>query len=390
MSTPPNLPTLPMHLALSLMSTLSWPTALQCANAGLLPLKKPLKEKLSHKKLQSQLQSEAKNRLSNLLASIQRYGETPYARDVPEAPCIWQKGAARLLDYGQPEALRIVLFIPSLINRYYILDLERERSMLRYLAAQGIYPLVLDWGTPGTVEKDFGVNDYITEILLPAIDFIHKTAGQSLALAGYCMGGVLSIAAAQLRPKKVDALALFATPWNFHCDRFAPFILDAAWGNKLSEQLAAADSLPASIIQSLFYLTDPFLFEQKFLRFLSLDASSRAAKDFIALEHWVNDGVDMTANVARDTLIGWAQENRLARGEWKVTGKKIDPARLTQNVFLAIPRQDHIVPEDCAIPLAARLKKPHIITPSSGHVGMIVGSRARSECWNPLLEWLKS
>lgn len=405
---PPNLPNLPMHLVLTLLSAFSWPIALASANAGLLPLKPPLGKKRARQSFARSLHREAKNRSSELLQGVARFSEIAFKRDLPEPPCIWHKGSARILDYGlergtwnmehgnvkyaampsRATPATIFLFIPSLINRYYILDLEKERSLLRFLSMQGVYPLVLDWGMPGALEQEFGVDDYVTDILLPAVDFIHQTSGMEVALGGYCMGGVLALAAAQLRPKKIHKLALFATPWNFHCEEFTPFILDAVWQRKLSAMIAAEKQLPAEIIQALFYLTDPFIFEEKFRRFLSMDAQSRAAKDFIALEHWVNDGVPMTSAVAQDCLIGWAQRNELAQGRWKVAGKIIHPQKIRQSVWMAIPKQDHVVPQSCALPLAHSLPQATLIHPSSGHVGMMVGSRAKSECWLPLVEWL--
>ncbi len=340
--------------------------------------------------MQKQIQHEAKNRATEMLSGILRYYETPYNRPLAEVPAIWQKGSARLLDYGQKitQTKAVVLFIPSLINRYYILDLEEERSFLRYLAGQGIYPLVLDWGTPSQTEKNFGCDEYITEILTPAIDFIVKTSANPVALAGYCMGGVLALAASKLRHSKISSLALFATPWDFHCPEFSPFVLEKQWQKEMAKQIASHETLPASFIQSLFYLTDPFIFEQKFRRYNELDPSSRAAKDFVALEHWVNDGVPMTANVGRDCLIGWAQENKLAEGNWLVGNKKITPPPPNLPTFIAIPKNDHVVPFDCAMPLAEASKNAHIIRPSAGHVGMIVGSHAKRELWQPYAEWL--
>lgn len=393
MQTPsqPLLPTLPLHLALMMSYTASLPIALQCANAGLLPLKKPLAEALKSPRLQKNLEIEAKNRASELLRAILKYTDTPYERTAMDAPCIWQQGNARLLDYGATygaTAKTIALFVPSLINRYYILDLEKERSMLRFMAQQGIYPLALDWGTPGTFEKDFSTEDYIRKILLPAIDFLYKTSGSKITLAGYCMGGVFSLAAAQLRKEKVKKLALLATPWDFHCQSFSPFILGEGWQHQISELLANHEQLPASIVQALFYMTDPFIFEHKFLRFANLDPESRQAKDFIALEHWVNDGVPMTSKVAHDTLIGWAQQNLLASGKWKVSGKIISAKKLAHPCFVAIPKNDHVVPFDCAMPLAQQLSKSKVIHPSAGHVGMIVGSSAKRELWQPLAKWM--
>ncbi len=324
-------------------------------------------------------------------AKSARAGKTEKSPAGGRTVCIQQ--AARLLDYGQKvkDAGTVVLFVPSLINRYYILDLSHERSMMRHLATQGLYPLVLDWDVPGDYEKAFDCGDYVTEILIPAIEFLQQTSGQKIVLAGYCMGGVMALAAAQLAKSKVAALALLATPWDFHCERFAPFVVNKQWRPLLDGWLKSQDTLPADIIQALFYWTDPFLFEHKFARFAGLPHESETAQEFVALEHWVNDGVPMTAGAARESLLGWAQENIVARGQWKVAGKIIDPATLKKlPAFIAMPQNDHVVPRDCAAPLAGLLPHATVVTPSSGHVGMIVGSNAKKEMWGPFAKWVSS
>lgn len=397
----PLLPNLPLHLMLTMGCWLSSPFALQCVKNVLPPLSSknpnhpnaPKAAQLKETHLKEALSQEARSRASSLLSGLLRYAETPYVRNVTEPPCIWRSGNARLLDYGaltatkQAETRPVVLFVPSLINRYYILDLEEERSMLRFLATQGLYPLVLDWGQPGEEEAGYGCEDYVLQTLLPAIDFITRS-GQPLALAGYCMGGVLSVAAARLRPKRIAGLALLATPWDFHCQEFSPFILEEPWRPVLQSLLAEQRQLPADVVQSLFYITDPWVFEQKFRRFSELQPESRAAKDFIALEHWVNDGVPMTAGVAHDCLMGWAQGNILAKKQWTLGGKRIDPAKITLPAFIAIPRNDHVVPHGCAMALAAAMPHAIVTHPGAGHVGMIVGSHARRELWSPFAEWV--
>ena len=327
-----------------------------------------------------------------MLSGVLRYMDTPYARTLSEPPTIWRKGSARLLDYGQnvKNPRGVVFFIPSLINRYYILDLEKEKSFLRYLAEQGFYPLVLDWGTPSEAEKNFNCADYVTEVLCEAIDFITKISAKPIALAGYCMGGVLACAAAKLKPKKISSLALFATPWDFHAAELKNFVLDKNWQTEIEKHLFEQKNLPADVVLSLFYLTDPFIFEHKFRRFFDLNPSSEAAKHFMSLEHWVNDGVPMTAGVARDCLIGWAQENKLAKGQWLVAGKKITPPPTNLPTFIAIPKKDSVVPFNCAAPLAKITPHAHIVYPSAGHVGMIVGSIAKQELWQPYAKWLAS
>lgn len=398
------LPTLPMHLMMSMGTWLTSPFALQCAKdalSGWKPGQKNLPSPAELKKLRQSVASAGNKRAGELLEGIARYTQSSYARKVKEPPAIWRKGNARLLDYGagtwdkrpHPTPLpqgegAVVLFVPSLINRYYILDLHEERSLLRFMADKKLYPLVLDWGKPGTLEADFGIGDYVTELLVCAIDFLYKASGRPVALAGYCMGGVLALAAAQIQARQVASLALLATPWNFHCASFAPLVLDEAFHALLRENIARQKMVSADWVQSLFYVTDPFVFEQKFRRFAGLDPKSKAASEFVALEHWVNDGVPMTSQVAQDCLLGWAQENRLMKNQWKVASKKIMPQKLALPIFTAIPQKDHVVPVDCALPLTKLLKKNHIITPSSGHVSMVVGSKAKSELWLPLADWL--
>jgi polyhydroxyalkanoate synthase len=335
------------------------------------------------------VQDEAKSRANSFLSGLLRYLETPYTRRVDEPPAIWKMGNARLLDYSSiRRGEGIVLFIPSLINRYYILDLDKERSLLRYLAAQGIATFVLDWGTPGGYEESFGCGDYTEKILLPAIEFLHRSTGKKITLGGYCMGGVFSLAAATLKPDMIEKLALFATPWNFHCHSFSPFVLGDDWRDMVTAQIDKNKHVSADFIQSLFYWTAPFVFEQKYRRFAEM--SKTAAEEFVALEHWVNDGVPLTANVARECLIDWAQKNVLASGKWQVAGKKIDPRKIKIPTLVVIPENDHVVPRDCALPLANALWQRKILTPHAGHVSMIVGQDAKKQLWEPLVKWLAS
>jgi len=78
---------------------------------------------------------------------------------------VWRRGTTELLDYGGNGEGPTVLVIPSLINRYYVLDLLPERSFLHHLASSGLRTLVIDWGTPGSEECYFDLTLYIVERL---------------------------------------------------------------------------------------------------------------------------------------------------------------------------------------------------------------------------------
>src|SRR3546814_6860749 len=90
-----------------------------------------------------------------------------------------------------------VLVVPSLINRAYVLDLTAERSLLRWLAAHGLRPLLLDWGRPGAEERDFTLTDYIAGRLERALDALRAEEAAPPVLLGYCMGGLLALGLAR-------------------------------------------------------------------------------------------------------------------------------------------------------------------------------------------------
>ena len=208
-----------------------------------------------------------------------------------------------------------MLFVPSLVNRAYVLDLAPGHSMLRWLAANGVRPLLLDWGWPGEAERRFTLTDYVAGRLERAMAAARDLAGGPVVLAGYCMGGTLAVAAAQRRPDLVRALALLAAPWDFHAPDPDRAKQAAAMLPLVEPALAFNHTLPVDLLQVLFAMLDPWGVADKYRGFARLDPDSERARLFVALEDWLNDGVPLAAPVARECLAGWYGENTPARGD---------------------------------------------------------------------------
>lgn len=318
-----------------------------------------------------------------LIAGIAAYRRHPWQRDMPDPPSLWEEGGTRLQDFGS-KTDPAVLFVPSLVNRAYVLDIAPGRSMMRWLAQQGVRPLLLDWGWPGPLERSFTLTDYIAGRLERAM----LAVGQPFVLAGYCMGGLLALAAALRRPDLVHGLVLLATPWDFHAG-------DAAQARRLGNALPAFEpllketgTLPVDTLQALFTLPDPGAIAAKYRAFGRMDQASDAALGFVALEDWLNDGVPLAAPVARETLAGWYGANTPGRGTWRVAGAAVDPRMLAMPAFVATPARDRIVQPDSALPLARLIPGAVLHQPAAGHIGMAAGPRAQSALWSPLLGWL--
>jgi poly(3-hydroxyalkanoate) synthetase len=317
-----------------------------------------------------------------LARGITAYRAHPHRRTLPDPPVIWREGSARLLDHGG--AGPPVLFVPSLVNRAHVLDLDEGASLMRFLAAEGLRPLLLDWGWPEAAERGMTLTDHIAGRLERAL----LALPGPVVLAGYCMGGLLALAAALRRPDRVTALVLLATPWDFHVDPQAEGV--GRLLPTLEPQMAPAGALPVDAIQGLFALLDPFALAAKFRAFGRMDQDSARARRFVVLEDWLNDGIPLPAPVAREAIGGWYGANAPARGEWRVAGLPVRPTEWTRPAFVAIPSRDRIVPPASAAALAAALPGAVVHEAQAGHIGMVAGQSAEAALWRPLLEWLRT
>lgn len=326
---------------------------------------------------------------SDLIAGIAAYRRHPWQRTLADPPTRWEEGGSRLLDYAQPEADGpTVLFVPSLVNRATILDLSAEHSMLRFLARNGVRPLLLDWGWPGPLERTFTLTDYVAGRLTRATEAAYRLAGGPVVLAGYCMGGTLTVAAAQRQPDLLRGLALLATPWDFHTGDPEQSRTLAMQLPLLEPMMALSAALPVDALQTLFALLDPDGVATKYRAFARLDPESERAHLFVALEDWLNDGVPLAAPVARECLTNWYGANQPMRGTWHIAGAPVDPRHLRLPCFIAAPARDRIVPPGSARPLASLIRDAEWHAPAAGHVGMVAGRTAETVLWHPLLAWL--
>ncbi|MCL2429298.1 MAG: alpha/beta fold hydrolase [Alphaproteobacteria bacterium] len=329
-----------------------------------------------------------------LLAGIAAYRRHPFRRELPDPPAPWHEGGSRLLDYGRgadatPDA-PAALFVPSLVNRAYVLDLAPGRSMLRWLAGQGIRPLLLDWGWPGQIERRFGLTDYVAGRLERALEAAARLAGGPLALVGYCMGGTLAVAAAGRRPDLVRGLGLLAAPWDFHAGAPEQAHLAQRSLALLEPALGFTHTLSVDALQTIFAMLDPDGVANKYRAFARLAPDSDRARLFVALEDWLNDGVPLAAPVARECLGDWYGANSPAAGTWRIAGEPVDPALLSMPALVAVPARDRIVPPGSARPLAAAIPRASLYEPNAGHIGMAAGSTACRTLWPRLADWLRA
>jgi polyhydroxyalkanoate synthase len=307
-------------------------------------------------------------RMQRALEGLRRYQEAEREPPGEPMPAVAEANGALLRDYGGSGAP--LVFIPSLINPPTVLDLAADNSLLRWLSRQGHRPLLLDWGWPDQARSSLSVAGHIEEIALP----LTRSLGEPPALVGYCLGGTMALAAAQLT--QVRRVATIAAPWHFSgFPDEARTMLGDLWrqARPTVEQLGV---LPMELLQSAFWSLDPARTVTKFERFAGMVGEE--ALSFVRLEDWANDGPPVPAGAARELFEDLFAADLTGSGVWRVGGELVDPAALRCPLLNIVSTVDRIVPHASAPVSGERLEL------ALGHVGMIVGSRGREALWKRL------
>ncbi|MGB0935215.1 MAG: alpha/beta fold hydrolase [Alphaproteobacteria bacterium] len=327
-------------------------------------------------------QQQAQQGFNDFFTGMSAYHNHSYQRTQSDRPVIWSEGNTRVYDCSRAGSEgRPVLIVPSLINRSYILDLDNQRSMVQYMADQGLRPYIIDWGELDDNTRGYGFDDYLNRRLLAAI---HSVGGAEVDLLGYCMGGLFTLAAAK-HLTTVRKLVFLATPWDFHADR--PWVPQwVAYMHDHFEQLIqTCDELPVQALNMMVAMSNPTSVLKKFQ---DMSQSPEISDSFVAVEDWVSDGVPMASTMARECLFGWYQNNQPQTNSWHVNGDILKPEDIQHECLSIIPTNDQIVPPNSSRALANRLPNGKALEVDLGHVGAIVGGKAPDLVWQPLVSFL--
>ncbi|MGB4101730.1 MAG: alpha/beta fold hydrolase [Alphaproteobacteria bacterium] len=261
--------------------------------------------------------------------------------------------------------------------------------MLRWLVAQGVRPLLVDWGVPARHEAGMGIADYISRLEKLTRRAQHIAGGRGVHVLGHCLGGNLALGLAAAKPALVRSLILLSTPWDFHAgDRRLGKYAAASW-RVAAEMLPEGELVPAQFVQSLFTLLQPMAVTEKFRQLSEAPPDEANLRRFALVEDWLNDGVPLTRPVCREIVEEWYGANRPWRGAWRVGDILLRPRNITVPALVVVPEMDHIVPAAAAAALGQQLPEATVLRLPLGHIGMIVGATARDLLWRPVAEWVR-
>ncbi|HEU5048124.1 MAG TPA: class I poly(R)-hydroxyalkanoic acid synthase [Rickettsiales bacterium] len=306
---------------------------------------------------------------------------------VTKGKVVYQNDLIQLIQYAPlTEKVHAVpmLIIPPWINKYYILDLQPENSLVRWLVSKGFTVFVISWVNPDENLGHKRFDDYMLEGIIAALDAIEKATGEKqINATGYCLGGtLLAITLSYLKAKKladrIKSATYLTTMVDFReAGELSVFIdeeqlksLESRMSGKgyldgddmavTFNMLRANDLIWSFVINNYLLGKDPFPFD---------------------LLYWNSDSTRMPAAMHSFYLRNMYQKNLLIDpGKITIAGVPVNLQTIDTPTYMLSTREDHIAPWKSTY-AATQIYKgiKRFVLAASGHIAGVVNPPAKQK-----------
>ncbi len=282
---------------------------------------------------------------------------------------------------------RPLLMVSPCINKYYIMDMKPENSLVAYLVSQGFTVFMVSWRNPLPNDTD-GIetatwDDYIEDGIIAAIDVAREISGQpKINVLGFCVGGTMVTTAlavlAARRQAKVSSLTLLATMLDFIDTGALGVFANEPHAQMREQSIGTGGLMTARELSNTFSFLRPNELVWNYVVANYLKGQTPVAFDLL---YWNSDSTNLPGPFFtwyfRNTYI----ENNLAEpGAVKVCGQKVDFGKVKVPSYLLASKEDHIVPWETAYHSAAVLGgESRFVLGASGHIAGVINPVSKNK-----------
>ncbi len=275
---------------------------------------------------------------------------------------------------------RPLLIVPPWINKFYILDLNAEKSFVRWAVDQGVSVFMISWVNPDERHRDKDFASYITEGVFAALDAIALATGEaSVGAVGYCVGGTLLSTALALMAatgdKRIESATLFAAQTDFTEAGDIQVFIDRDQVKALEAAMEGPGYLEGSKMAMAFNMLRPNDLIWSYVVDNYMKGKAPPAFDLLS---WNVDTTRLPARNHSFYLRNFYMDNKLARGELAIGGVPLSLHAVTVPVYSVATRDDHIAPAASVFRGAQLFGGPvRYVLGGSGHIAGIVNPPSR-------------
>ncbi|MFV2038043.1 MAG: PHA/PHB synthase family protein, partial [Paracoccaceae bacterium] len=276
-----------------------------------------------------------------------------------------------------------LIIFPPWINKFYILDLKEKNSLIKWIVDQGITLFVVSWVNPDPSFADVGMETYVQDGFLSAIDEVKKITGEKkVNVVGYCIAGATLALTLSWMKKRADrsikSATFFTTLTDFSDQGEVGVFLDNDFVDGIEREVSEKGILNSIFMSRTFsYLRSNDLIYAPAIRNYMLGQPPPA----FDLLYWNGDGTNLPARMAMQYLRGLCQDDLFARGKFPLLGEMLAIKDVTVPLCAIACETDHIAAWRASYDGIAQMKSPDktFILSQSGHVSGIVNPPSRKK-----------
>ncbi|MBX9901404.1 MAG: class I poly(R)-hydroxyalkanoic acid synthase [Burkholderiaceae bacterium] len=282
---------------------------------------------------------------------------------------------------------RPLLMVPPCINKFYILDLQPENSLVRYAVEQGHTVFLVSWANPDESMANVTWHDYIEEGAIKALQVAREISKKDKVNAfGFCVGGtIISTALAVLADRgehPVSSLTLLTTLLDFSDTGILDVFVDEMQVSMREQSIGHGGLMPGRDLASTF---SSLRANDLVWNYVQSNYLKGVAPPPFDLLYWNADSTNLPGPMFCWYLRNTYLENSLKQnGKLEVAGNKVDLAKIDAPVFVYGSREDHIVPWQAAYASTSILNpkkktRNRYILGASGHIAGVVNPPAKKK-----------
>jgi polyhydroxyalkanoate synthase subunit PhaC len=296
---------------------------------------------------------------------------------------IFRNDLIELLQYApstETVLKRPLLIVPPWINKFYVLDLNPEKSFIRWAVGQGLTVFCISWVNPDERHQEKGFEHYMREGVLAALDAVREACGEEEVTAiGYCVGGTLLAVTlaymATMGDRRISSATFFTTQVDFQHAGDLKVFVDEDQIKFLEQGMKAKGYLEGSRMANAFNMLRPNDLIWPYMVNVYLKGQAPFPFDLL---YWNSDSTRMPCANHSFYLRNCYLENRLTKGTMEVAGVRLDLSKVTIPIFNLAAREDHIAPARSVFVGSKAFGGPvDYVLAGSGHIAGVVNPPAK-------------
>ncbi len=303
-----------------------------------------------------------------------------------EGAVVFENALFQLIEY-KPLTAKVFekpfLLIPPCINKFYILDLQPDNSLIRYAVQQGHRTFVVSWRNPDDTLSKKTWDNYIEDAAIQAIAVTREVTGaKTINALGFCVGGTIlatALAVLAARGEKPVASATFLTTLlDFSDSGILDLFIDEAFVKHRENEMGAGGMMKGGDLASTFSFLRPNDLVWNYVVGNYLKGETPPPFDLL---YWNSDSTNLPGPFYAWYLRNTYLENRLVQpGKATVCGEKIDFRKLDLPVYVYGSREDHIVPIGGAYASTQHLPgRKRFVMGASGHIAGVINPPVKNK-----------